>query len=113
MFISPKFGPATLRDAGSAVTLRDVTDARRRVDDGRATGYQLLAPDLVQVLAVRWRRVNAGSRDDPHRPIGPLAVQDNENGRTPVLHQVGGRDRVVVEVYRGGCGWCHGVSSYR
>ena len=85
-----------------------VTDACRRADDGRGIGHQVMDSDFVHVLPVRHRMDDVRLRDDAYWPIGLLAVQDHQGGRTRVLHQVRGRGRMVVLV-QGRGRWPHNV----
>src|SRR6516162_380346 len=76
-----------------------VRDAGRRVDEGRAGGHQVMDPGLFEVFAVRYRVGNVFLGNDAYRLAG-VKAQDHEGARARVLHEVGGRGRVVVLVCR-------------
>jgi hypothetical protein len=67
-----------------------ITDACGGADDGRVGGHQVMNPDTVHVLSICDRAGNVRLRDDAYRLVR-VPVQDQESGRTCVLHQVGGR----------------------
>jgi hypothetical protein len=82
--------------------------------DGRACGHHGIDPDVVDVFPVRDGAGNVCRGDDAGRLAGPR-IHDDESRGARVLHQVGGRGRVVVLLDRGerwphdigdgGCGW--------
>jgi len=60
--------------------LGGVTDARRRVDDGRGAWPSAHGSGPRSGSSLRHRLGNVGRRNGPHRLIRPLAVQDNDSG---------------------------------